>query len=64
MTDVNEKALKPCPFCGWRAEVVSGGPGNHFIQCRGCRATSDDLHMDTAIAAWNRRAALTEGKDE
>jgi hypothetical protein len=51
--------LLPCPFCGWEAEVVSGGPGNHFIQCKGCRATSDDRHLDSAIAAWNRREAAT-----
>lgn len=59
--------LLPCPFCGWEAEVVSGGPGNHFIQCKGCRATSDDRHLDRAIAAWNRReaaTALSEAKAE
>jgi hypothetical protein len=48
----------PCPFCGGYAHTVSGGPGNHFVRCSVCRASSDDMSRDRAIAAWNRRAAL------
>ena len=56
--------LKPCPFCGGPPSIVTGGPGNHFVQCMFCRATSDDMAQDRAIAAWNSRApAPTVGDD-
>jgi hypothetical protein len=58
------EALALCPFCGWEAHIVSGGPGNHFVQCKGCRATSDDMSMERAIAAWNRRPPTNQEHGE
>jgi hypothetical protein len=59
----NTEALKPCPFCGCAAKMISGGPGNYFVQCTSCRAGTDDVHRDHAVELWNTRAALSvEGK--
>ena len=49
------KELKPCPVCGGDAGI-SGIPGCRFIQCKDCKASTDDKHEDRAIAAWNCRA--------
>lgn len=50
------EALKPCPFCGGEAELSNGGPGNWYVRCPTCKATSNDMAGDRAIAAWNTRA--------
>lgn len=47
--------LKPCPFCGGEARLVSGPPGCHYVMCEECYATSDDRGAERSIAAWNRR---------
>ena len=51
--------LKSCPFCNGAAALISGGAGNYFVQCSGCRASTDDTSRERAIAAWNRRALLS-----
>lgn len=48
--------LRSCPFCGGEPEMISGGPGSHYVTCSGCGATTDDGSTERAIAAWNRRA--------
>jgi hypothetical protein len=48
--------LMPCPFCGGDARLISGGPGNHFVKCDGCGASSDDRSIEGAAGVWNRRA--------
>ncbi len=69
MTDLNEKALKPCPFCGKDAQIAPdeiGSGGQHVppyhagcLRGAGCGIafTADD--PDEAIAEWNRRALST-----
>lgn len=47
--------LKACPFCGGQAELAHGGPGNWFVRCTECTASTDDGGRDRAIAAWNIR---------
>lgn len=50
--------LKPCPFCGGEAEIISGF-GKYTVQCKkgGCMANiSWASNKDYAIKAWNRRA--------
>jgi hypothetical protein len=48
--------LKPCPFCGGKAEFHS-----HYVMClkrEKCGATMTpcgDCAEETVIAAWNRR---------
>ena len=49
--------LKPCPFCGGKAEILSGY-GKYTVQCGsgGCMANiSWCTNKDSAIKAWNRR---------
>ena len=51
--------LKPCPFCGSKAEILSGYSGCekvYFVICGDCqnRTSSNEL-TQTVIAAWNRR---------
>jgi Lar family restriction alleviation protein len=55
--------LKPCPFCAADARLVRlGGEGSThaWIQCtrNSCGASQGTKHtFETAIAAWNTRAA-------
>ena len=52
-------AIKPCPFCGGKAEV--GQSVGWWIECTRCRAASgtvlgvNERNRERAIAAWNRR---------
>ena len=56
--------LKPCPFCGGKAEVDTptywdGAKGRktYAISCKSCRCrTPDYMGLVGAIEAWNRRA--------
>ncbi len=56
--DAQMPELLPCPFCGENAKIISGGPGNHFIQCQRCAASTDDGSQERAVECWNRRADL------
>jgi len=55
-TDKVTAELKPCPFCGNSASLVSGGPGNHYVRCFVCQASSDDASRERTVELWNRRA--------
>lgn len=54
--------LKPCPFCGGRANCYQGedwtvNPFPFFVRCDDCKAeTQHCSKIEYAIAAWNRRA--------
>ena len=54
--------LKPCPFCGGlQIELISSinwdGEPIFYIHCDGCGCSGPTtLTIDSAIAAWNRRA--------
>ncbi len=48
--------LKPCPFCGGKAEVRMFSPTVMIVQCKSCLATTfafDSEHE--AVKSWNRR---------
>jgi Lar family restriction alleviation protein len=52
--------LKPCPFCGGRAETDYGyydynWHGVHCVDCGAYVCTAEDGSQE-AIEAWNRRA--------
>lgn len=53
------EALKPCPFCGGKAEMIRyPANGKVTVSCRssGCMANiSFCVSKDRAIEAWNRR---------
>ncbi len=51
--------LKPCPFCGGEAEIVSllYVPYSIFyVKCKECEISQNPyFEKQDAIAAWNRR---------
>jgi Lar family restriction alleviation protein len=57
--------IKPCPFCGGKAEVSGCNKGSK-VECRDCGASTkyhldgietNDTSMKMAIEAWNKRNA-------
>ena len=52
--------LKPCPFCGGRAEWNIGQKGDgspwRYITCESCEAIGPAAPEIETVAAWNRRA--------
>lgn len=59
---MSDEKLKPCPFCGGEAELISVGRYEFFIKChRGCVEQSHVYKAkSSAINAWNRRKAERE----
>jgi Lar family restriction alleviation protein len=62
----NSDALKPCPFCGGKANIADNtGPklctsAHAYVFClkRGCPGRGDEQEtVDEAVAAWNNREA-------
>ena len=47
--------LKPCPFCGGKANLRSGF-WIHTAYCRDCLVSITRDSEEEAIEAWNRRA--------
>lgn len=51
--------LKPCPFCGGRAEYVRNfwRDGEWAVMCVGCHVTSSTSYEKKATArkVWNKR---------
>lgn len=64
MTDAQDEALKPCPFCGGKAEVIhiGNGPneGGSCVSCSNCLASSnlEFGFKENFRNNWNRRADL------
>ena len=55
------KPLKPCPFCGGKADILPTPDNEYFAWCERCESTSADYATEKlAIEAWNRRASPAE----
>lgn len=62
--------LKPCPFCGYEAEISIGrfdGKATSYVMCKKCAARGEFFFVsrkyasdDRAIKAWNRRVGEQE----
>ena len=76
---MEDKKLKPCPFCGAKAEIKESGHGHDviaaYVLCEGCGATGKEFtygymsgrHQeahDAAAEAWNKRAKKAEDAQE
>jgi Lar family restriction alleviation protein len=70
---MSKEELKPCPFCGGKAEMITRGneatkKRSAEITCTSCRATqitgairgSLEWCQDTAIEKWNKRQSLSK----
>ena len=62
---MNEE-LKPCPFCGGKAELLKLDVSEYFVHCPNpnCFIGQDLLYRSkkTAIKKWNRRMGERESK--
>ena len=62
--NVDDIELKPCPFCGGKAELGDGRGHNWDISCIECGASSEQtLIRSEIIAAWNKRAPAPTQQD-
>ena len=53
-----EIKLKPCPFCGGKAELQSA-VGEYWVLCLTCKVSSDSIsNDDTIIKRWNTRVEI------
>jgi len=62
--------LKPCPFCGGTADLITGKVPHHGfsqeyykVRCRGCGLDvawfldESEKELNPTVKAWNRRAS-------
>ena len=49
--------LKPCPFCGGKAELIPLQYPECYILCKKCKVEQGHIYRakQAAIKAWNRR---------
>lgn len=52
---MSEQKLKPCPFCGGKANVVDVYP--YWVYCKRCgsRISAWTKYLEDSVDAWNRR---------
>lgn len=56
--------LKPCPFCGERAELKTG-IHTQYVICLSCETMGPNLASPSeCVAAWNRRALTAALSDQ
>lgn len=69
---MNKISLKPCPFCGGRAEIECLDDEYYYVTCEKCCAsisfgkvykdgTARDATRAETIRAWNKRSEENNG---
>ena len=54
---MENRELKPCPFCGSEARRYNGNHDMHGVVCKKCNAkVYGYANQASATKAWNRRA--------
>lgn len=50
--------LKPCPFCGGKAEMLNYSPSEWLVYCPACQGMVEQWRKteQEAVEQWNRRA--------
>lgn len=58
--------LKPCPFCGGKAQEVNRGwSGPYSVTCQRCQCGTNARDKRSRVrAAWNRRVVADTAKTE
>jgi len=58
--------LKPCPFCGAKAEILHYENDGYLPECTKCCGMVEKWFNtpEEAISAWNRRAQPEAGEKE
>lgn len=52
----NNTELKPCPFCGGKADIHQAYDSSYCVQCNVCGATTlYNSKKFVVIRKWNRR---------
>ena len=70
---MNERELKPCPFCGGKVKVECVDDEFFYISCESCASgtsfgkvfedgTAGDATKEETISAWNKRISKTSHK--
>ena len=55
---MTDDELKPCPFCGSKAEIYKySGKDYHtvWVGCSKCQVGTPRVRVEKAIEIWNRR---------
>lgn len=60
-----QEDLKPCPFCGGKAEVINLGMAN-MVECTKCGIGTPPNTLDPSqsLKLWNTRTEVTSGKSD
>ena len=67
-----KQKLKPCPFCGYEAEISHGrydGKDTSYVCCKKCGAQGEFFFVnpgyssdERAVKTWNKRVKESEGE--
>jgi hypothetical protein len=60
---MSDQDLKACPFCGGKAELVTGAP-EYWVRCMACKVGGDTTSdSGRAVAKWNARSPEPLGQE-
>lgn len=54
---MSDQVLRPCPFCGGEAAMMTFGQKGQAgtVACSACNAKISNVCVAVAVEAWNRR---------